>query len=106
MNENLHGMLSQLRQGLEQLYGARLAGVFLYGSHARGDEKPASDVDVLVVLKGAVSPGEEITRTGEFLAALCLENNKVVSCVFLSEERLQTERSPLLLNVRREGVAI
>ena len=106
MNENLQGTLAQLRGGFERLYGGRLAGMFLYGSRARGDQEPDSDVDVLVVLKGPVHPGEEIARTGEFLASLCLKNNNVVSCVFLSEERLQMERSPLLLNVRMEGVAI
>ena len=106
MNEKLPSVLSQLRRGLEVLYGERLAALFLYGSHARGDQETGSDVDVLVVLKGPVNPGEEIARTGGFLASLCLQNNNVVSCVFLSEERLHSERSPLLLNVRREGVAI
>jgi len=30
----------------------------------------------------------------------------VVSCVFVSEEQFQQERSPLMLNVRREGVPV
>lgn len=106
MNEMLQGILAQLRRGFETFYGERLAGMLLYGSHARGDQQTGSDVDVLVVLKGPVNPGEEIARTGAFLASLSLQNNKVVSCVFLSEERLHNERSPLLLNVRREGVVI
>ncbi len=35
----------------------------LFGSQARGDKMPGSDIDVLVVLKGPVRPGEEIRRT-------------------------------------------
>jgi hypothetical protein len=38
-------------------------------------------------------------------ASLSLANDVVISCVFMSEERFVTEKSPLLLNVRRERVA-
>ena len=96
-------ILGQLRPRLEALYGDRLARLVLFGSHARGDADPGSDVDVLVVLKGPVRPGEEIARTSETTAALSLENDVVLSCTFVSEERYEHEQSPLLINVRREG---
>jgi len=35
----------------------------LFGSQARGDAESGSDIDVLGMLKGAVSPCEEIART-------------------------------------------
>ena len=106
MNRTLRAILAELRTGLEALYGQRLAQLFLYGSQTRGDAEPGSDIDILVVLRGPVSPGEEIARTGPFLAALCLRHNQLVCCVFISEERLLAERSPLLLNVRKEGVPV
>jgi hypothetical protein len=40
------------------LFGADLVGAIVFGSWARGDMGPASDVDVLVI----VSPGVELTR--------------------------------------------
>jgi uncharacterized protein len=61
---------------------------------------------VLVVLQGTVNPGDEIAQVGEITAALSLKYNVVISCVFLSSDRYATEQSPLLLNVRREGVTI
>jgi len=49
---DLYGILRQLRQELHQLWGNRLEAIYLYGSQARGDAHPDSDVDVLAVLKG------------------------------------------------------
>jgi predicted nucleotidyltransferase len=37
---------------LEQRFGADLVSVVLFGSRARGDAKPGSDIDVLVVVRG------------------------------------------------------
>ena len=69
------------------------------------DAQPGSDIDVLVVLKGSVNPASEIAKVGSITAKLSLDNDVVISCVFISEERFTTEQSPLLINVRREGVA-
>jgi predicted nucleotidyltransferase len=106
MNEKLTAILAELRRRLEALYGPRLVRLVLYGSQARGDAEPGSDIDVMVVLKGPVKPGDEIARTGEIAAPLSLEHDVVISCVFVSAERFDHEQSPLLLNVRREGVAL
>ena len=98
--------LPQLRQHLNKLYGNRLVDVMLFGSYARGEAVPGSDIDVLVVLQGPVCPGEEIARVGDFTSTLSLQYDTVISCTFVSEERFRTEHSPLLLNIRREGVQL
>ena len=58
INDKLKTILTQLRSHFEQLYDTRLVTMVLYGSQARGDARPDSDIDVLVVLKGQVNPGE------------------------------------------------
>jgi predicted nucleotidyltransferase len=98
--------LQKLRAELESTYGPRLTNVILFGSQARGDAAPASDIDVLVLLDGDVEPGKEIARTGRAVAALSLKFNLVISCIFISAERYLREQTPLLLNVRNEGIAI
>lgn len=80
--------------------------MMLFGSRARGDAQPESDFDVLVVLRGPVDAGEEILRSGKVAASLSLQFNVVLSRVFISAERFFTEQSPLLLNIRREGIRI
>ncbi|MEB3355343.1 MAG: nucleotidyltransferase domain-containing protein [Synechococcales bacterium] len=99
-------VLDSLSNYLRHLYGQRLARLVLFGSHARGDATPESDIDVLVVLKGIVNPSEEIKRTSEFIANLCLQENIVISRIFTSQERYETENSPFFLNVRREGIPL
>lgn len=37
---------------LERRYGENLVSVVLFGSRARGDAKPESDIDVLIVVRG------------------------------------------------------
>jgi len=106
VSERLQNLLAELRRRFEALYGPRLVRLMLFGSQARGDAEPGSDIDVLVVLEGPVTPGEEIRRTLNPVVELSLENNTVFSCVFVSRERYENELSPLLINVRREGVPV
>ena len=97
-------ILAELRLQLEALYGPRLARLILYGSQARGDAEAGSDIDVMVVLEGQINPGEEIERTGKIVAGLSLQYDEVICSVFVSAERFEREQSPLLINVRREGI--
>lgn len=102
----LKRILSELQSRLAALYGDRLLKLMLFGSQARGDATPGSDVDVLVVLAGDVSPEDEISRTGHILSEISLANDVVVSCTYISAHRYQSENSPILLNIRREGVML
>ena len=106
MNAELSAILRELRRGMEELYGDRLERLVLFGSRARGDADPDSDIDVLVVLKGEAKPGEEISMTGYLRSDLSLKYDTLISCVYLSSERYATGHSPLLQNVRREGVLV
>jgi uncharacterized protein len=106
VNDKLKTILTQLRSHFEQLYGDRLTQMILYGSQARGDADPDSDIDVLVVLKGQVNPGEEIKRTSHIRAELSLQNDEVLSCLFVDEDRFANYNGPLLRNIRKEGIAL
>jgi predicted nucleotidyltransferase len=106
MNDKLTNILAELRRRFEALYGERLVQMILFGSQARGDAVPGSDIDVLIVLKDPVQPGEEIDRTIDTVADLSLQHNEVISCVFMGEERFTHRYGPLLRNIRREGIRI
>jgi predicted nucleotidyltransferase len=106
MTATLHEILQEFRDGLERIYGQRLAGLILFGSQARGEASPDSDIDVMVVLRGSVNPHEEIHRLSAFKSQLCLKYDVVISCVYVSEAEYRHGESPLMLNVRREGVPV
>ena len=106
VNNPLKIILDRLKLELKNCYGDRLNQLILFGSQARGDAQPDSDIDVLVILKGDVNTGEEIEKTSYFIADLCLETDTVISCIFMAEEQLRNRSSPLLRNIHREGITL
>ena len=86
MNPQVNQIVADLRRRLGVLYGDRLEGVVVFGSQARGDADSGSDIDVLVVLSGAVRPSEEVSRTIDDVASLSLEHDVVLSCVFVGKD--------------------
>jgi predicted nucleotidyltransferase len=98
-------LLTKIRRGFEQLYGERLAGIYLFGSFARGEAAPDSDVDVLVVLDEVTDYGQEIERTGHLISELSLDYDVSISRVFVSSAAWQHRDSPFLSNVREQARA-
>ena len=98
-------LLTELKTGLQEIYGPRLRGFYLFGSYARGEQEPESDVDVLIVLDDFTNYCEEIKRSGYLASQLSLKYNVSVSRVFMRESEWLHRDSPFLLNVREEAVA-
>jgi predicted nucleotidyltransferase len=104
--EELGIILSNLRDGLASTLGEQLEAVYLYGSQARGDAEPDSDIDVMIVLRDAFDYFEVIEKVSEITSRLSLEYNTVISCVYVTKNDYLYRRTPLLLNVRREGIGV
>lgn len=98
-------LLGKLRRGLEHLYGERLAGVYLFGSFARAETTPESDVDILVVLDEVTDYGQEIEHTGHLVSGLSLDYDVSISRVFVSSSAWRHRDSPFLSNVREQARA-
>ena len=106
VSDKVHEVLGVLRRRLEALYGERLLKVVLFGSQARGDARSDSDIDVAIVLRGDVDPNLEIDRVVPITAQLSLENDVLISCVYVSAVDYSAGQRPLLLNLRRDGVTV
>lgn len=98
-------LLTKLRRGLERLYGERLAGVYLFGSYARAEATPESDVDILIVLDEVTDYGQEIEHTGYLVSELSLDYDVSISRVFVSSSAWRDRDSPFLANVREQARA-
>jgi predicted nucleotidyltransferase len=99
-------LVREFRQGLEAMYGERLKGVYLYGSFARGEADEDSDIDVAVVLQGAVNSRQEGKRTIELVSDLSLRENCLLVPFFLSEEEHQGTPYAVHRSIVREGVPV
>lgn len=88
------------------MYGERLEATYLFGSYARDEADEDSDIDVAVVLHGAVNRWEERNRTSELLSELSLEHDCLLTAVFLSVEEFQTTPYAIHRSIVRDGVPV
>lgn len=96
----------EVAQDLRGIYGDRLRDVVLYGSSARGDAHPDSDIDLLVILDQVPSRRRELARMSDLLWHHSLANDTVLSEIPVSEQEYHDRRDPLLERVHAEGVSV
>jgi len=106
MNSKLKKILKHLKQELTKVYNKDLASLILYGSQARNDFVEGSDIDILILLNNEIKPIAEIRKINGILSDISLEFNKIISCVFMSKDRYEQEKSPLVLNIKKEGIVL
>lgn len=99
-------ILSEVKKELKELYKDDLVDIILYGSYARGDYNENSDIDLLVVLKSIETAGKETDKIVDVIYDISLEYNTLISVVPVSYDDYKSINSPLLLNVRQEGVLV
>jgi predicted nucleotidyltransferase len=101
-----HAIARAVADDLADLYGSRLKDVLLFGSWARGDAHPESDIDLLVVLDEVPSRWSEMQRMDAVLWRHSLANDAVVTEIPVSERELREAEEPLLARARAEGVRV
>ena len=102
---NLDSILQELVATLRARYGDRYRGLWVYGSEARGEAHPDSDVDLLLILRDANRPTREIDRIADILADFNLRYGVLLSVLPVDENTLKTSEGPFWRNLRREGKA-
>jgi len=93
------------RTGLEKIYGGRLRMVYLYGSAARGQLHPDSDIDIAVILDDIKDRFEEYEKISQLGSDISLEYDTLVSFLLVSESDYQTGRFAVHRKIREEGIA-
>jgi len=100
----VQSLLKELRASLEDLYGDNLVGIRLFGSYARRQATPDSDVDVLLVLRDIGDYGTEVRRVSDLLSRVSLQYGKTVVPVIVDAQRFSAAADPFMANVAREAV--
>jgi len=96
--------LSRVKQILLQAFGNRLKGIVLYGSEARSQADPQSDIDLLVLLAGPVDSHDDSWTCINSLYPLVLELERPIHALPVDQAEYEAQEFPLYRNAREEGV--
>ncbi|MBE0478704.1 nucleotidyltransferase domain-containing protein [Candidatus Aerophobetes bacterium] len=85
----------------------RIERIYLFGSRARGNEKPDSDYDLLIVADHPDAKFRE--KIYDIVIDILLETGKLISLkIFTGKEfrKLCQAHTPFMKNIQREGIRI
>lgn len=96
------------KERINDVYGDNLADIILYGSAARNEQDRESDIDLLVLLKDIEDYWDEVHRIGDIAFEIndYFDYKIFISAIPESVKEFQNKRTPLFLNIKREGVSI
>ena len=97
-------LVRRVKARLEEAYGARFAGLVLYGSYARGEAGPDSDVDLLVLLDGPVDRWAEIRRFVPLVYDLEVETGEWISLVAVDRTDVDVPEERFLRRALSDGI--
>ncbi len=106
----LHLILSKIADTAKEVFGEKLESVILYGSYARGDYTPESDVDVMILVK-AIAP-EDLWKYKQPIiqveSELGLRYGLVISATLKDIETFNKylDVLPFYQNVMKEGIKV
>ena len=106
MNEKIKLLANRIKEHLINTYGEEIKQVIIYGSQARGEAREDSDIDVLVVIDDALNPFEIRRSLSDLIFDILLEEGELISVIAIPETLFKDYKSPFILSVREEGIAV
>lgn len=91
---------------LRQSYGDRLKDVILFGSVARGQDTPESDIDLLVLLDEPFDYWTDLKNIVDLLHPLQLESQHYISPKPARYDDYKRQSLQFYKNIKREGVSL
>ena len=109
MPTTIKTLLADYLAEIQKIYGLHLKSVILYGSYARGDYTPESDVDIMILVD---LPDDELDQYADELAEVGFEYNVAHDIWMMPVVRNQdhfnhwVKAYPFYENVQKEGVKL
>jgi len=99
-------VLGECRAILQNHYGSRFKGLVLYGSMAREQARPGSDIDVLVLLMGPFDYLQELRHIIDLLYPVQLDTDQLISAKPAPVDEFEAGSIQLYRNAKREGILL
>jgi predicted nucleotidyltransferase len=98
-------VLRRYKAALDALYGDQLDRVVLFGSRARGDAHAESDYDVAVFLKSLPDRWTELHRLADLRTEFLADTGEFFDSKPYAAKAYE-DRTPLMREIRRDGIAL
>ncbi len=98
-----------IAQVVQAIYGSHLRKVILYGSYARGDSRPDSDVDLMILLDMSDLDLKSYSQELSYMTYdFNMDHDLDIKPITKSEELFEkwVVNYPFYANVNREGVVL
>ena len=107
MQPLIRQVADEYKASLQSLYGSELVEVILFGSYARGDNQPESDIDFAVVLRNPNTRSTgEIVKTSAIGSRLSLKYGIPISSLPTTLYKKETSMQGIYQEIRKYGIAI
>lgn len=97
--------MQKCRTILEGHYGSQFKGLVLYGSVARNQASPESDIDLLVLLGGPFDYFRELRQIVDLLYSVQLDTDQLISALPAPVDEFEAGSIQLYRNAKREGIS-
>ena len=104
--KKIRKILAETRRELEIKYAQRFKQMILFGSYARGDQSKDSDIDILLLINKSIGLSAERDIYLPITSRLSLKYDKVISIIPMKVEDFNRKKTPLILNVHKEGIGL
>jgi len=98
-------IIAECKTILQHHYGERFAGLYLYGSMARCQDEPSSDIDLLVLFAKPFDFYKELRVIVDLLYQVQLQSDQLISAKPVLKNEFDSGKLHFYRTIQQDGVA-
>lgn len=102
----MNRFIGRCKDILSKHYGSQFEKLVVYGSAAREQNQPESDIDLLVVLKRPFDYFRELRVLTEILYPIQIDCDQLISAKPVASDEFEAGTLQIYRNAKREGLTV